>query len=76
MNTNYGHFMDNQKNDNNNDTNSSSDQVVNPYWPKAQVLQSAVNRRPEPSKPAFSLLFELSNVLKNKLIRNDSHLNK
>lgn len=73
MNTNYGPIVDNKKNDNINNTNSSSDQDVNPYWPKAQVLPSAVNRRPEPSKPAFSLLFELSKVLKSKLIRNDSH---
>jgi hypothetical protein len=77
MKTNYGPTMDNKKNDNDNNNNknmnSSSHQDVNPYWPKAQVLPSALNRRPEQSKPTFSLLFELSKALKSKLIRNDSH---
>jgi hypothetical protein len=81
MNTNYGPKIDNKKSDNrknynrknyNNNTNSSSHQDVNPYWPKALVLKTAVNRRPEQSKPAFSLLSELSKALKSKLIRNDS----
>jgi hypothetical protein len=74
MSTNYGPKIDNNNKNNNNNTNSSSHQDVNPYWPKAQVLPSAVNRRPEQNKPAFSLLFELSKALRSKLIRNDSHL--
>jgi hypothetical protein len=73
MKTNYGSTVDNKKNDNKKDTYSSSNQDVNPYWPKAQVLPSAINSRPEQSKPSFSVFFTLSKALKSKFIRNDSH---
>jgi len=73
MKTNYGSTVDNKKNDNNKNTYSSSHQDVNPYWPKAQVLPSAIDSRPEQSKPRFSVFFALSKALKRKCIRNESH---
>ncbi|PKG99523.1 hypothetical protein CXF95_09860 [Paraglaciecola sp. MB-3u-78] len=73
MKTNYGSTVDNKKNDNKKDTYSSSNQDVNPYWPKAQVLPSAINSRSVQSKPSFSVFFALRKALKSKFIRNDSH---
>jgi hypothetical protein len=53
-------------------TDSSSNKEVNPYWPKALVIPSSINRRPEQKKPKTSILFELSQAFKNKFISNDS----
>lgn len=53
-------------------TYNSSNKEVNPHWPKALVIPSPINSRPEKKKPEISIFFELSQVLKSKFICNDS----
>jgi len=53
-------------------TYSSSNKEVNPYWPKALVIPSSINSRPEQKKPKSSLFLKLSKALKSKFICNDS----
>lgn len=65
--TNSSYLIDTKLN-----THSSSDKDVNPHWPKALVIPSAINSRPEQKKPQQSLIFELKQAFKSKFIYNAS----
>jgi hypothetical protein len=41
-----------------NKLDSSSNQAVNPFWPKAQVLSSVIKGTPVNSKPAYDIFIE------------------
>ena len=67
MKTSHSTAIHNKKN-----THPTLNEDVNPYWPKAQVIPTAIEYRPVQSKPGTSMFIELSKALKSKFISNRS----